>query len=111
MTPAAEIVVDEVLLRALLAEQFPHYAHLQLGFAGEGWDNFTWRLGAELAIRLPRRALAVPLIVNEQLFLARLAAALPLPITAPIAVGQPGHAYPWPSSIVPCTRLPGSSRP
>lgn len=66
---------------------------------GHGWDNAIYRLGDDLAVRLPRRTPAVRLIENEQRWLPELAARLPLPIPAPIRIGRPGNGYPWPWSI------------
>jgi aminoglycoside phosphotransferase (APT) family kinase protein len=100
-TPASEVAVSPDLVRALLAEQHPRYADLPLRVSGEGWDNFTFRLGDKLAVRLPRRHVAVPLLQNEQRCLGELAPRLPLPVPAPVAIGQPGHGFPWPWSIIP----------
>ena len=79
-TPEAEIEVDESLVRSLLEEQHPDLADQPLGFAEMGFDNFMFRLGDALAIRMPRRAVAAPLILNEQRWLPALAARLPIPI-------------------------------
>jgi aminoglycoside phosphotransferase (APT) family kinase protein len=100
-TPIAEISVSADLVRGLLADQQPQYARLPISFSGEGWDNFTFRLGDDLAVRLPRRRIAVDLIVNEQRWLPMLAPLLPAPITAPVAIGTAGRGYPWPWSVVP----------
>ncbi len=99
-TPAAEVSADETLVRALLTDQHPQYARLPIRLSGEGWDNFMFRLGDDLAVRMPRRKIAVPLIANEQRCLARLSP-LPLPIPTPTAVGEPGRGFPWPWSIIP----------
>ncbi len=93
--------IDEPLVRALLREQHPDLADLPLEPAGFGWDNAILRLGDELAVRLPRRALAVPLVEHEQRWLPELAPRLPLPIPAPVRVGRPGQGYPWPWSVCP----------
>src|SRR5262245_50492455 len=100
-TPAAEVSVSAGLVRALLADQHPQYASLPIAFSGEGWDNFMFRLGDDLAVRLPRRGEAVDLLANEQRWLGELAARLPLPIPAPVAVGGPACGYPWRWSIIP----------
>lgn len=100
-TPPAELSVSPDLVRALLADQHPQYAHLPIRFSGEGWDNFLFRLGDDLAVRMPRRKIAVDLIEGEQLWLGRIAPSLPLPIPAPVAVGEPGHGFPWTWSIIP----------
>jgi aminoglycoside phosphotransferase (APT) family kinase protein len=61
----------------------------------------TFRLGGDLAVRLPRRAVAVPLLHNEQRWLPVLAEVVPLPVPAPVRTGGPGAGYPWPWSVVP----------
>ena len=50
--PSAEFEIDVAVIRALLAEQAPHLAHLPLQRAASGWDNEMWRLGTDLAVRL-----------------------------------------------------------
>jgi hypothetical protein len=37
----------------LLREQHPDLAGLPLTFGARGWDNQLWRLGDDLAVRLP----------------------------------------------------------
>ncbi len=100
-TPAAEVSVTPDLVRALLAAQHPRFAHLSVHLAGEGWDNYTFRLGEDLAVRLPRRQAGVELLFNEQRWLGQLAPALSLPVPAPIAIGAPGVMFSWPWSIIP----------
>jgi aminoglycoside phosphotransferase (APT) family kinase protein len=64
-----------------------------------GWDNRTFRLGDDMAVRLPSARVYAPQVEKEQRWLPILAPQLPLPIPAPIALGQPCHLYPWPWSI------------
>src|SRR5204863_5187893 len=99
-TPAAEVVIDEGLLRALIVAQHPDLTGAPLALVDNGWDNVTWRVGEGLAARLPRRALAVPLIENEQRWLPILAPRLPLPISEPLRLGAPSALFPWPWSLV-----------
>lgn len=99
--PFAEVEVPEELVRALLAAQHPELAELPLELVAEGWDNAMWRLGPELAVRLPRRELAAALVLNEQRWLSVLAPRLPVPIPAPVRVGAPGLGYPWHWSVLP----------
>lgn len=99
-TPAAEVDIDERLVRRLLREQQPDLADEALTLVDVGWDNATYRLGQELAVRLPRRRLAVGLIENEQRWLPILADSLPLPVPVTTRVGRPGPDFPWPWSIV-----------
>jgi aminoglycoside phosphotransferase (APT) family kinase protein len=100
-TPAAEFAIDSALVAGLLADQHPDLAHLPARVVEAGWDNALVRLGDRLAVRLPRRAAAAPLIVHEQRWLPRLAGQLPLPIPAPYRVGTPALGYPWHWSVVP----------
>ncbi len=55
-TPAAGYAIDGALVAGLLAEQHPDLAHLPLRAIDAGWDNALFRLGDQLAVRLPRRA-------------------------------------------------------
>lgn len=96
MIPAAEVSIDAALVVRLLQEQAPRWATLELRPATAGWDNQMFRLGAELAVRLPRRASAVPLLLNEARWVARLAGRLPLPVPVPVFQGSPGAGYPFP---------------
>ena len=102
--PAAELGVDEALVRALLRAQAPGLAGLELRLVAEGWDNAVWRLGRDLAVRLPRRAVAAPLVENEQRVLpaiARRLARMDVAVPAPLVSGRPGAGYPWAWSVVP----------
>ncbi|MFI7591398.1 aminoglycoside phosphotransferase family protein [Micromonospora sp. NPDC049359] len=99
--PAAEIPVSVELVRGLLDQQHPDLADLPIEILANGWDNLVCRLGAELLVRLPRRAVAAELIAHEQRWLPELAGRLPLPVPAPVRVGQPTTRYPWSWSVVP----------
>jgi aminoglycoside phosphotransferase (APT) family kinase protein len=99
--PLHEVDVDEPLVRALLASQHPDLAGLALAHAAAGWDNVTFRLGDRLAVRLPARAAAAPLVEHEQRWLATLAPLLDVPVPVPVRVGRPGAGYPWSWSVVP----------
>ena len=98
--PPAEIDIDEALVRALLQEQHPDLASQRLVEVAEGWDNKVFRLGQDLAVRLPRRESTVDLIAHEQRWLPELAAGLPLSVPVPVRVGRPGNLFPWPWSVV-----------
>jgi aminoglycoside phosphotransferase (APT) family kinase protein len=106
-TPIAEVDISCGLVVALLKEQHPDLAHLPPQLIGEGWDNAIFRLGKDLAMRLPRRTLGANLIGHEQTWLPRLAARLPIAVPYPLRVGVPGCGYPWNWSIVPW--LPGQA--
>lgn len=99
--PPAEVAITDGLVLALLTDQHPDLVGEHLRLYGSGWDNTTYRLGDSLAVRLPRRQLGGQMMVKEQRWLPQLAPGLPLPVGAPLRVGEPGRGYPWPWSIVP----------
>ena len=98
--PPAEVTIDARLVQTLLREQHPDLAHLRLIQVGEGWDNAVFRLGEELAVRLPRRTLSAPMIEHEQRWLPELAPRLPLPVPTPVRIGRPSSGFPWSWSVV-----------
>jgi aminoglycoside phosphotransferase (APT) family kinase protein len=99
--PPAEVTIEPSLVRALLQEQHMDLAQLALIDMGEGWDNKLFRLGDDLAVRLPRRAASAALIEQEQRWLPRLSPRLPLPVPVPLRIGRPGSGFPWSWSVVP----------
>lgn len=60
-----------------------------------------FRLGNDLAVRLPRRSAAAMTIAHEQQWLPRLSKNLSLPVPTPVRVGQPAFGYPCHWSVVP----------
>lgn len=103
-SPSAEFSLDEDGVRALLRTAAPQWADLPLSLFAEGWDNAMWRLGADLVVRLPRRALAVPLITNEQRALPEIGpalAALGIRTPIPVLAGAPNDVFPRPWSVIP----------
>ncbi|WP_341393865.1 aminoglycoside phosphotransferase family protein [Arthrobacter sp. G119Y2] len=97
--PAAEIFVDADLVRHLLREQHPSVAEQPLHPVANGWDNYIFRLGADYAVRLPRRLAAAQLTANEQAWLPGLTADLAVGTSAPLFAGAPSDAFPWPWSV------------
>jgi aminoglycoside phosphotransferase (APT) family kinase protein len=88
-----EFRFEQELVRALLRGQHPDLADLELRDVAGGWDNQLWRLGAELAVRLPRTERAPALLRTEQTWLPVLAERLPLPTPVPVRVGEPSAAF------------------
>ena len=60
-----------------------------------GWDNTIYRLGADLAVRLPRRRIGVGQVEKEHRWLPVLGRHLPLAVPMPVGKGRPGAGYPW----------------
>ncbi len=104
--PAAEVDVTWSLVHGLLLRQHPDLAALRLRHVSSGWDNEVFRLGDELVVRVPRRALAAPLMDNELRWLPLLSAGLPLPVSAPVRAGRPDESFPWRWAVA--RWLPGS---
>ncbi|HEY5787956.1 MAG TPA: aminoglycoside phosphotransferase family protein [Microlunatus sp.] len=98
--PAAEIDISTDLVDQLVRAQHPDLAG-PLRRMTNGWDNVIFRLGDDLAVRLPRRAVAVTLIEHEQRWLPVLAPRLPIPTPVPVRQGDPDDTFPWPWSITP----------
>ncbi|WP_326567423.1 phosphotransferase [Amycolatopsis rhabdoformis] len=99
--------MTEDLIRALLRDQHPDLASLPLHLAATGWDNQLWRLGADLAVRLPFATdRASDLLVKEHRWLPSLGAALPLPVPTPVRLGLPSARFSKHWTVV--TWVPGS---
>lgn len=93
-------VVDDALVRRLVTTQFPHWADLPIRpVLPGGWNNRTFHLGEHMLVRMPRAAYYAAQVEKEQHWLPRLAPLLPLPIPAPLAIGEPADDYPWRWSI------------
>ncbi len=93
---ADEIVTDEVLVRRLLAAQFPEWKDLPIeALPVAGTDNAIYRLGDGLSVRLPRRlGCADGSLDKEFEWLPKLAPLLPFEVPTPVARGEPGEGYP-----------------
>jgi aminoglycoside phosphotransferase (APT) family kinase protein len=88
------------LVSRLLAAQFPEWADLAVAPVElDGWDNTTFRLGENLAVRLPSADWYVAQVDKEHEWLPILAPQLPLPIPRPLAKGIPGSGFPRPWSV------------
>jgi len=93
---ADELDIDEALVRRLIAERFPEWAARPLRrVEPEGTVNAIFRLGDDLAVRLPRRDGRTRPGGKELEWLPKLAGRLPLAIPVPVAQGGPTSGYPW----------------
>jgi len=97
---AEQPVIDDTLVRRMVATQFPQWAHLPVRSAAVGgWDNRTFHLGEHMIARLPSAADYSVQVEKEHRWLPKLAPLLPLPIPTPVAIGEPAGGYPWRWSI------------
>src|SRR5262245_16429026 len=87
---ADELEIDEALVRRLLRERFPEWADRSLHrVQPDGTDNAIFRLGEDLAVRLPRREARTEPGGTEAAWLPRLASQLSRDIPVPVAQGAP----------------------
>ena len=93
----AEVELTPELVRELLRDQQPDLADLPVTLGARGWDNQLWRLGDDLAVRLPwQTETADGLLLKENTWLPVLAPLLPLPVPVPQRLGHPSPRYPHP---------------
>jgi aminoglycoside phosphotransferase (APT) family kinase protein len=103
----AEVELTAELVRDLLRDQHPDLADRPVTFGARGWDNQLWRLGDDLAVRLPwQTRTADALLLKEHSWLPVLASPLPLPVPVPQRLGQPSARYPHPWIVT--TWVPGT---
>ena len=95
-----EVDTDPSLVSRLLADQFPEWADLPIEpVESSGTDNAIYRLGEDMAVRLPRIPGDTATIDKELRWLPELAPLLPVAIPLPLAKGSPGQGYPWHWSV------------
>src|SRR5512143_2120591 len=97
---ADQIETDERLVRRLLADQFPQWADLPVvAVPTSGTENAIYRLGDEMAVRLPYRPRKDDQLEKLERWLPRLAPRLPLSIPETLARGLPSKEFPVEWSI------------
>src|SRR5258708_31305971 len=105
---ANEMHTDASLVRRLLAAQFPNWASFPIEpVHSAGTDNAIYRLGEDMAVRMPRIQSATAQIDKEHHWMPRLTPHLPLAIPVPLANGPPPQGYPSRWSL--CRWLPGEN--
>ena len=79
--------IDTLLVKQLLESQFPQWIDLPIEkITPGGWDNRSFRLGNDLLIRMPSAEHYVCQVEKEQVWLPKLATALPLKIPESVAI-------------------------
>lgn len=97
---ADEVETDVALVRRLIAGQFPRWADLPVEpVVSYGTDHDIYRLGDDLAARLPRIGWATGQAAKEAEWLPRLAPHLPLAVPVQLAMGHPAEGYPFDWSV------------
>ena len=93
----AGVEITEELVRDLVRDQHPDLAGRPVKLGARGWDNQVWRLGDDLAVRLPWATdSADELLLKEFTWLPVLAPHLPLPVPVPQRLGEPSSKFPRP---------------
>jgi aminoglycoside phosphotransferase (APT) family kinase protein len=97
---ADEVDTDVSLVTRMVAAQFPRWADLPIEpVPSAGTDNAIYRLGDDMAVRLPRVPQATAPLDKEREWLPKLAPLLPLAVPVPLAKGLPAEDYPWDWSV------------
>jgi aminoglycoside phosphotransferase (APT) family kinase protein len=111
--PHTEIEITAELVRNLLRDQHPDLADRPLRLGARGWGNQLWRLGDDLAVRLPWATQSADgLLRKEHAWLPALAPHLPLQVPVPQRLGEPSERFPRPWIVttwvpgVPADRVP-----
>jgi len=100
--PPAEVPIDVSLVCRLLGSQFPQWSGLAIRpVESAGWDNAIYRLGDDLAVRLPRRRIGADQTEKEHEWLPVLGPRLPVAVPVPVGKGVPGEGYPWHWTVLP----------
>lgn len=96
-----ELTIGDRLVKTLVADQFPQWSDLPLRrVRSTGTVHAIYRVGDELAVRLPLLEQWAPDLDREVEWVTRFGAELPIEVPVPVAVGQPGSGYPVPWMIV-----------
>ncbi|GHI89916.1 aminoglycoside phosphotransferase family protein [Streptomyces xanthophaeus] len=95
-----EFDIDTALVERLVAAQFPAWAHLPVSkVRSAGTDNAMYRLGEDMAVRLPRVPDAARQVAKEQRWLPHFAPHLPLEVPVPLGRGVAGEDFAMPWSV------------
>ena len=95
-----DLVIDEALVRSMLEEQHPDLAGLELREVVGGWGNQMWRLGGDLAVRIPRTEDGSEPLAKEYQWVPRLPEGLPLPVPKPVRLGERSDRFPHNWTVV-----------
>ncbi len=89
--------VDDDLVQRLVAGQFPRWAGPAVErFASGGTVNAMFRLGDDMAVRLPLVRGGADDVPRERAWLPRLRHHLPTSVPEVLGAGEPAEGYPWP---------------
>lgn len=97
---ADEADITAGLVHRLIADQFPEWSELPIRpVDSDSTVNAIFRLGTDMAVRLPRVRDGAGDLTTEQEWLPRLAPDLSLRVPTPLASGKPTEELPWVWSV------------
>ncbi|MBY8875913.1 phosphotransferase [Micromonospora sp. PLK6-60] len=82
-------------MRTLLAEQHPDLAGREIAEPFEGFDMAVFRLGDDLAVRMPRHRASAASLQSEIRWVGQLGERWTFPTQRIVREGRPGAGYPW----------------
>ncbi len=94
------LVVDDETVRALIDDQFPHLADLELGRRYTLEDHFAIRIGDHHGALFPRLAEDDALFARAADVVAPHLDMWSFPVSAPIETGLPGRGFPYHWALV-----------
>ncbi|WP_062465344.1 phosphotransferase [Demequina soli] len=94
------LTVPDETVRALIDDQFPHLADLELGRRYTLEDHFAIRIGDHHGALFPRLGADDPLFARAADVLAPHLDRWSFPVSAPIETGRPGHGFPFHWALV-----------
>ncbi|MFD9699874.1 aminoglycoside phosphotransferase family protein [Lentzea sp. NPDC059081] len=96
-----EIATDASLVDSLIRSQFPRWRGLPITQVRHGGtNNALYRLGDELAVRLPRIGWAKDEAERDFGIVPLLAPHLPVAVPEPLVLGEPSEEYPFRWTVV-----------
>ncbi|HJE59662.1 MAG TPA: aminoglycoside phosphotransferase family protein [Nocardiopsis listeri] len=93
--PLSEVATSREVVRALLREQHPDLADREITDPVEGFDMAVFRLGEDLAVRLPRHREAVASLAVEVRWVRELSEGWTFPTQRIVRTGVPSEVFPW----------------
>ena len=93
--PPSEVATSREVVRALLREQHPDLADREITDPVEGFDMAVFRLGEDLAVRLPRHREAIASLAVEVRWVRELSEGWTFPTQRIVRTGVPGEEFPW----------------
>ncbi len=96
-----DVVTSVSLVDELVRTQFPHWHNLPITPVEHGGTSHAiYRLGDELAVRLPHREWSIGQADRDAAVLPLVARHLPLPVPEPVGLGEPGSGFPHGWTVV-----------